>query len=205
MDKQKLDEQITLLGLKSYHLQDVEVNSTDDLIKHITESGILYRTFIQHLTLINLRKHLTESNIQPEDRLVDYFPKKYRKNSWNSFRENFPLKAPGLKLTRFAQVLLALSIIGFIYLNYLIFTEGLEIILAIKLAGLSLYPVFVLLFVTLGVIMTFGANRLPAKTVNDLMDQVVSLNHINLLSHNKVALKTLLTQELDEEGAHNMS
>lgn len=203
MDGQELSEKKKRLGLKPYHLQDVHIGGIDELIEHVTQSGLLYRTAIQNLTLNKLRDHMANQAIEPDDELAQYFPKKHRKSLWNNFRKNFPLKAPGLKLTRFAQVLCGISVLGFVYLNYLIFTEGFEIVLALKLAGFGLYPLLVIFFVILGIITTYGSNRLPAGTVYDLMDKVVSLNHANLLSYDKAALKTLLKQELTNKAAHN--
>ena len=108
------------------------------------------------------------------------------------------LKIPGLKLTRMARVILFSFIFVFAYLSIGLFSEHFDFIIAWKLSGFSLFPILVLFLVPLGMILTYGTNRLPVKTIEALIERIMDLNNIDLLTDDRAFLKRILEQELQK-------
>jgi hypothetical protein len=185
------------LGLKEEDF-DENINSLNELVHTVSGSGRLYRKTLKYIILNKIRTYLDNEVIAETDALTTFFPRRERRRSWYDFSDSFDLTIPGLRLTTPAIVILVfycLTIGYFLIANLLSDTD---MLVHVKLSGISLWPIFVGSLLPIGPIYHLGLVALPGRTIDDLIDGIIQKNMVDLLADDRQGFKYLIIHELSE-------
>ena len=183
--------------INSIGLRDDDINgyveSPEELINMVSNSGRLYYKSVKYVLLTKIQNYLNDSTITEADKLNIYFPYKNRKKLWGEFRDQFDLDAPDLRLNKISLLLLILVLIT----GLLMLFASTDELIHLKLSDLNMSTILSgLMVLPLGLILIYGRTALPAKTIDELTDEVMKINMNDLLSEDKKKLKKLLMLNL---------
>jgi hypothetical protein len=190
--------QLNSIGLTDSDIDvDEKIESIDKLVLYVSSSNRLFRKTIKHLILRDIKLYFDNDSIGLNDDLKGLFPRKGRKTEWIKFSYYFDLKVPELKLTKFSIILitiLAISVVTLIL--WLVFGQT-ELLIHSIATKVPLIPIVLMTAILqLGLIGMFGQTDLPAKTIGELADEIISKNLSDLLTDDKKKYKEIIAREL---------
>jgi len=193
-----LTTRFTTIGLNDSDLDD-RIDSVDEIVHHVSSSNRLFRKTIKHLILRDIKHYFANEIIELNDELKVFFPRNGRRLEWIKFSYYLDFKVPALKMTKFSVVLLtifALSIVTLIL--WLVFVQT-DLLIHSTLSNVPLISVILMASILpLGLIVWLGQTALPAKTVGDLADEIISKNLSELLAEDKKRYKEIILKELTD-------
>jgi hypothetical protein len=192
-----LKNQLEAIGLTESDV-DEGITSIDDLVNHVASSMILFRKTLRCLVFRQIRTYFDSEALSLSDDLRKYFPRRGRMREWTKFREFLDLRVPRLRLTALATTLLVVVCVVFLgFYLWIVFaqTELLIHSLVSKVPLLSI--IFPLTVLPVGFIALVGRTRLPARTFDELVDEIISSNFADLLGDDKRMFKEIIRQELE--------
>lgn len=194
----KFATQFKTIGLTESDV-DEKIESVAEIVHCVSSSNRLFRKTIKHLILRDIRLYFENETITPDDELKKFFPGKGIRTEWTRFSYSLDLKVPGLRLTKFAIVLLiifALSTVTFML--WLIFAQTALFIHAL-VTKIPLIPMILMIAcMLLALIAWLGHTALPAKTIEELTDKIISENLSDLLTDDRKKYKEMILNELTE-------
>lgn len=168
----------------------------DSLIDKLSSSAIEFRNTIGDIIFKRLRRvfQSKQKQLTRDSRLKDIFPDKFNEADWDEL-EKIGLRIPGLQRAK---------TFDYLSVTYLIVAFGTLLIFSI----LNLDLVFIVWGIPiLGFIVTLTASPMllfmlvfkrrhfPCDTVDELVDQIISVNWTDLISDDKKLFKEILRQE----------
>lgn len=194
-----LTTHLDTLGLTDSDV-DEELSSVDDIIQYVSSSNRLFRKTIKHILLKDIQAYFDNETIKPSDDLTKLFPRKSRRTEWIKFSYYLDFKVPSLKLTLISIILMTIIVLGVgLIILWLVFGQT-ELFIHSALSKMSLIPVILMTaIIPFGLIASVGETVLPAKTVDELLDQIISKNLSDLLTDDKLRYKEMILNELKED------
>jgi hypothetical protein len=158
---------------------------------------------MRHIILQKLRNHFGKGDLQGADRVEILFPLKGRRKKWHEFQLEFDLIVPGLRtpapvvaIAVIYAIVSLLMIIGGVLnvplIDFLVIIDGAK--------GLTVYLLYLLYLIVLipaGIIAYIGNLKLPCKTIDDLIERIISKNTKTMLGDDRMGLKTILREQLE--------
>ena len=192
-----ITRKLALVGLNESDIEG-EITSIDEIVNIVSSSHRLFRKSLEYIILRDIRLFFQNEKIELADKLEIYFPRKGRRAKWVEFSYYFDLTVPALKLTTFSIFLIILVVLATIAaILWIIFGET-ELYVHSVLSNVPLIPVIVMsVLVSLGLIATWGHDALPARTIEELVDKIISRNLSDLLTEDKILFKELVLRELE--------
>lgn len=195
-------DSLARLGLEAHDLSE-PVESDEQLIQEVMSSGRLYHKAMNHVILDLLREHFKNKNLQKSDGILQFFPKKGRRSSWEKFQTTFELSVPDLGWTWAAIAFMIIC--GLVALYYILYftisglgsLSPLEAIILSPHLGDIAYIALVTLAIPLGIIAFVLQRKLPGRgTVADLAEAILDHNIRTFLSDDKIGLKIILEDQI---------
>lgn len=148
---------------------------------------------------MDIRLYFNNPNIELHDSLKDYFPKRGLRFEWIKFSNYFrliKLNIPELKATRITVAILFIYSIGLIYFLVLVLFSQIDLTVHMALNKVALIPFLFSIgtFFGFGIYLS-GRRRLPAKTIDDLAENIIRKNLTQILTDDKKLLKELLLKQ----------
>jgi hypothetical protein len=168
----------------------------DSLIKKLSSSAIEFRNTTGEIIFKRLRRFFQtkQRQITRDSRLKDIFPDNFNEEDWDEL-EKIGMKIPGLQRTKTFDYLTttylsiafgSLSIFSILNLDLVFVVWGLPIFGFIITLTASPMLLFMLVF---------KRRHFPCDTVDDLVDQIISVNWTDLITDDKKLFKDIVRQE----------
>ena len=189
---------IERLGLQPSDFSD-EIVSDEQIIDAICTSYRLFRQVIYVIVLEKLRIYFNNEGLQKSDKLTSLFPLKGRRAKWLRFQVDFDMIVPDLGWNLFLKSVMAVYAVASIFLliaglSHLSVGDWFTVLLTNTPGTLAF--LFFIYMTPLGLIAWFGNFHLPGKTIDDLIDGIITKNVPRLLGEDRAGLKLLLHERL---------
>jgi hypothetical protein len=178
-----------------------ENEEIDSLIEKLSSSAIEYRNATGDIIFKRLRRlfRTKQKEITRDSRLKEIFSKNFTEWEWEKL-EKIGLKIPGLQrakaynylsLTYLIVALGSLFVFSILNLDLVFIVWGLPIFGIILILTCSPIPLFMLVF---------KRRNFPCDTVDELVDQIISVNWTDLITDDKKLFKEIVRQENEFGG-----
>jgi len=173
----------------------------DSMIEKLSSSAIEFRTTSGDIIFKRLRRlfQTKQKQVTRDSRLKDIFPDNFNETDWDEL-EKIGLRIPGLQRARaFDSLSVTYLIVAFgtllifsiLNLDLVFMVWGLPILGFI--ATLTASPMLLFMLV-------FKRRYFPCDTVDELVDQIISVNWTDLITDDKKLFKDIVRQENEFGG-----
>ena len=168
----------------------------DTLIEKLSSSAVEFRNTTGDIIFKRLRRlfQIKQKQITRDSRLKEIFPNNFNETDWDKL-EKVGLKIPGLQRAKAYDYLSMTYLI--LALGSLFVFSILNLDLVFVVWGLPIFGIIltltccpILLFM-----LVFKRRHFPCDTVDELVDQIISVNWTDLITDDKKLFKEIVRQE----------